>query len=196
MDDNQIAELALWAAREPVDLLKIGPIDVAVGKLPLGRMHEHLPLLNRFLTEQLSDQEAREVLGRLALALAKDTPNASADEIARGITAENGRMIVDEFQRQLAIYNLSTWRKQASDVASKDAHLAETMLGLMDCIFGLGVALANAGAVSREQIADALGAILAQQECAEPAQRATDGRKGPVRLLRKLFSASVDARMN
>jgi hypothetical protein len=62
-----------------------------------------------------------------------------------------------------------------------------TTFGFPAAEFGLGVALANAGFVTREDIAAAMAKILQQQE----AQQATPARTFAVRAMVALFSREV-----
>jgi hypothetical protein len=48
---------------------------------------------------------------------------------------------------------------------------AEFTIGIVDCIFGLGVALANAGVITRDEIAAAFESVHAQQQAMHPARQ-------------------------
>lgn len=63
----------------------------------------------------------------------------------------------------------------------------ELLIGIMDALFGLGVALSNAGLVTREQIAAAMVNVVQQQRT----QNATPASTYAARLMAHLFSAQV-----
>ena len=66
---------------------------------------------------------------------------------------------------------------------------AEQDVGIMDCIFGLGVALVNAGLVSRAELASAFEEVSEQHrqrpDCQHPS------RQYPANALAKLFRAQT-----
>jgi hypothetical protein len=67
--------------------------------------------------------------------------------------------------------------------------VAELLIGIQDCIFGLGVALVNRGVITREEIAGVFEDILEQQKARPDAQHPS--RQLPVEGLAKAFRMPV-----
>jgi hypothetical protein len=77
-------------------------------------------------------------------------------------------------------------RAPSLTLSSQEDH-GEALVGILECVYGLGVALANAGLVTRAEIAAAMSSLLQQQEDAG----ALPPRMYPAKVLRHLFSAQV-----
>lgn len=70
----------------------------------------------------------------------------------------------------------------------------DAFVGMMDCIFALGVAMANAGLMQREELAEAFESVVEQHEAREDCQSAA--RQYPAQALAKLFRANVVTRVS
>jgi hypothetical protein len=79
------------------------------------------------------------------------------------------------------------------DISWNTKDSASVLVGLLDCIFGLGVALSDAGVVTREELAEAFETMVKQQVAQQKAdpQNDPEARLLPTRTLVKLFRANV-----